>query len=372
MREKGVLRSSWAATAALIVGCSPPFPKGAADEGSAPAAASRTESSDKFGADDSTQLPAGAETEPSNGELSMASGKGSSAEQVQTSPLSELKFERLLEAPLTSFALGNGPRISALGAEPWIFDGIKWREVPVPGHLRNWDPSHAEVRIFYGRDNQPRLMGWIQGSDGGELGGVYLRHKVAGWQREPAELGRLGNSRGALYGILGEADPEVVCRPGEICLIKRVSGWGQTPADATPAWIQMAGHRVFKVTDSQVSLLVKDSWETLMGELPSGKVTSVWGDGKQALYLVAGGVLFRKEGSKWASVATPFEASHALAAQNEAEIWVGGVTGLCRFAPSKDASWHCANEKLGTVVQVEVTAEAVFAAGDKGLYRASL
>ncbi len=370
--RNGVLRSSWVTAAALFVGCSPPPPKGAADEDSSPAAASSRESSGNVGAADSTNPSAGAETETSGGESATASGKGSAAHQVTTSPLSELKFERLLETPITSFALGNGPRIAALGAEPWIFDGTKWREVPVPGHLRNWDASHAQVRIFYGRDNQPRLMGWTEASGSSELGGVYLRHKATGWQREPAELGRLGNSRGALYGILGEADPEVVCRPEEICLIKRVSGWAQTAADAEPAWIQMAGNQVFKVTDSQVSLLVRDAWETVNDELPPGKVANVWGDGEQTLYLVAGGVLSKREGSKWASIATPLEASHSLAAQNESEIWVGGAIGLCRFGPNKGVSWQCAQEKLGTVVQVEVTAEAVFAAGDQGLFRASL
>src|SRR5690606_20747850 len=145
-------------------------------------------------------------------------------------------------------------------------------------------------------------------------------------QREPAELGRLGNTRGALYGILGEADPEVVCRPGEICLIKRVSGWGQTPADALPAWIQMAGAHVFKVTDSEVHQLIKDSWVSEMDEVPAGDVTNVWGDGQGALYLIAGGQLFGNEDSKWASVKTPFDSCRAVAGQTDGKIWVGGVS----------------------------------------------
>lgn len=364
-----VYQICWASVGALFVACSSLPPQDASLSKNAPATSS-PESSNKL---NSAANPTG--TESAENGVPPRPGTGESvAHAVTASPLT-LSFLPLLETPLSSFALGNGQRISALGNEPWIFEGHKWREVPVPAHLRNWDARNTSVRIFYGRDNQPRLMGWTDVSGSTEPGGVYLRHKATGWQREPAELGRLGHSRGALYGILGEADPEVVCRPGDICLIKRVSGWGQTPADAEPAWVQMAGTHVFKVTDSQVSQLVKDSWETVIAELPSGEVTNVWGDGEGALFLIAGGQLFRKDDEKWSQLATPLDSCRAIAAQPNGKIWVGGTNGVCRLEGAEvDARpvWSCAQQKLGAVVQIEVTSDAVFMASDQGLFRALL
>lgn len=275
------------------------------------------------------------------------------------------EFERVLPEPIHTFALGNAPRISALGESAWIFDGKKWREAKVPSHLKTWSGSPAGVRIFYGRDNQPRIMGWYL--EGEASVGVYLRHKVTGWQRDPGEQGRLGNSRGALYGVLGEADPEVLCRPSDVCLIKRVSGWSQTPADDAPAWVQMSGGQVLKASAQGVSRLVGDTWQQLAGDLPGLPVTSLSASSSEVMGAAAGGKAFRLVDGKWLAISTPHEQVRTLNFSAEGELWVGGSAGLCR---QEGDAWSCAAEELGDVVQIEHDGQVLFVASSRGLYRA--
>ena len=91
--------------------------------------------------------------------------------------------------------------MAALADMPYIHDGQSWSPRPLPDALRHAPGEDEFVEIFFGRDNQPRLMGRRIGLDGARSA-VYLRHFPSGWRKEPAELGPLANAD-SLYGPLG-------------------------------------------------------------------------------------------------------------------------------------------------------------------------
>src|SRR4051812_37945704 len=130
--------------------------------------------------------------------------------------LSTTVFTRIHSKPVLSAAVGTPPRAAVWsGQSVTMFDGPQARELPAPTL-----PPRSTVELFFGRDNEPRLMGFAPSGAGGDVP-VYLRFRQGAFRSEPSELGPLGAPHGALYGVLGFADPEVVCRPRELCLVKR-------------------------------------------------------------------------------------------------------------------------------------------------------
>lgn len=118
-------------------------------------------------------------------------------------------------------------------------------------------PSLA-LALFYGRDDRARLIGARAGKSGPE--GVYLRWLPAGFKREKAEIGRLSDPRGALVAVLGTADPEIVCRPGEVCLVKRRSGWSSVKAPPDLQRVVLGGDVGWAVAGQTLLRLGDDDW----------------------------------------------------------------------------------------------------------------
>ncbi|HEX5100331.1 MAG TPA: hypothetical protein VFV94_12565, partial [Polyangiaceae bacterium] len=174
------------------------------------------------------------------------------------SELSPLELTKVLPGPVLSAAVGTPPRMAVWsGQSVTLFDGATARELPPPRL-----PPGAVVELFFGRDDQPRLMGFAPAEAGKEIP-VYLRFRHGSFRPEPSELGPLGAPRGALYGVLGFADPEVVCRPRELCLVKRTTGWKRVPAHERAVPIVLRNGAVFALHPDHVERLRDDGWAAL-------------------------------------------------------------------------------------------------------------
>lgn len=222
--------------------------------------------------------------------LTGAPSPATAPSQEDSLPLFEdVAFERVLDAKVRSIALGNDSRVAVLADVPRVFDGRVWLERPVPDAMH--PPSQDDrVNIYFGRDNQPRLMGTRVDSDG-KAATTYLRLKSGRWKEEPSELGPLASVRGGLYGILGFADPEIVCAAKGLCLIKRLSGWSRTDSDSAGDRFYLTPRGVYSTRGREWFLLEGDQFRSL-GDLPFEPVglchhddERVWAVSSDALWL---------------------------------------------------------------------------------------
>jgi hypothetical protein len=267
-------------------------------------------------------------------------------------------------------ALDKPPHVAALGEKSvYIHDAKGWREEVLPKSVSA--APDAELELFYGRDYRVRVVGAHSSPEG--VRAVYLRSLPGGLKPAPGELGRLGNStRGALVAVLGTADPEVVCRPGDVCLIKRVNGWTTltAPADLSLAavshgsgWV-VAGDRVFRADREWMPLEPKGPWKEpnllfAVGERvfvsevsppriyelgdgawkthesPVGVVSSIWGIRPEA-YWIAGdsGVAFY-DGREFRPVPGAPKGTRRILGRSEAEVWFAALSGLYRLTALK-------------------------------------
>ncbi len=155
-------------------------------------------------------------------------------------PALNVAVEQVLDVPVTGIALGDGTRIAVLADPPRVGDRRGLHPLPLPSGLRAKPGENERLGIYFGRDNEPRIMGQRQTSAGEAA--IYFRHLPNGWRDGREEIGQLGGTtRGALWGVLGGADPELVCRTGAVCIIKRQSGWTTVPRGPQPAHRQPSG-----------------------------------------------------------------------------------------------------------------------------------
>jgi hypothetical protein len=92
----------------------------------------------------------------------------------------EARFERELAVPISSIALGEGTRIAVLADSPYVGDAHGLRAFPLPRVLMPQADQTDELRIFFGRDNEPRIMG-TRRSSAGEAP-IYWRHTNSAWK----------------------------------------------------------------------------------------------------------------------------------------------------------------------------------------------
>jgi hypothetical protein len=117
---------------------------------------------------------------------------------------------------------------------------------PAAGHsaprLRVTAPLPAELlatpglQLFMGRDDWPRI---IAAAPSGGQKRTYLRFRPGrGWESPLDEQGALaarGRASG-YYGVLGHADPEVLCVGNFACYEKRNSGWKKRAVPGPGVW----------------------------------------------------------------------------------------------------------------------------------------
>lgn len=277
------------------------------------------------------------------------------------------EFIREFAQPVTALALDAPPHVAALGATAvFVRDRTGWHEQALPASVLQ--APELRLSLFYGRDFRVRVVGTHAGPKGTQS--VYLRSLPGGFKAAPDELGRLGNTRtGALVAVLGTADPEVVCRPGDLCLIKRISGWSSLPAPSdlsrvaisngvgwaaagkqllregrtwtpvgTPGPWQRAGtlflvgERAFVLEPERrlIHEFANGLWRS--SESPVGAPSAIWGAAPDALWLVGEGGVARFDGNVWRKVDTaPSELTTVLGSKT-GEVWFSGKSGVYRVS----------------------------------------
>ncbi len=282
------------------------------------------------------------------------------------------EVERVIDRPVTSIALDR-PGQAALVLEedaitPWWTDASgRWRAIPLPAALRWQDEPEDRPRIHFGRDGKPRILG--TGSVEGRPEPLYLRYRGAAWIADRQEVSELLQPPAAgLYGVLGYDDPEVVCKVGGTCLIKRLTGWKRMDAETTPARVDVQGAITRAVWRSRVAVLDGLRWRTVSEGLDLVSARGAWGSG-DALWISEqrdGGVLWRQREGVWQRHPSPVGAPEQWWASAADDLWLAGAEGLAHF---DGAIWARVEGVEGPLVEVFGRGGEVWAAGGSGLWR---
>jgi len=260
-------------------------------------------------------------------------------------------------------APGLTPRAATWsGHHVTLFEAGNARELPAPAL-----PAGARVEVFFGRDNQPRLMGFVPGDAGKEVP-VYRRFRHGAFAPEPSELGPLAAARGALYGVLGFADPEVVCRPHELCLVKRTTGWSRVPAHPEPVRVVLSNGRVFALRADHVERLEANDWAALEPPRRFEHPRDAWLAPNGELWVVdaaATGISRLKDG-RWEGIDAPVREPHAVFGRSERQVFVVGKDGAAEF---DGARFRCVQGVDGPLSLAFAVGDELWLAGDSGVYR---
>ena len=193
---------------------------------------------------------------------------------------------RIHESPVDFFITGEKGRMAILASEqgavvPQRLEAGKWERLPLP-QKHGAASNDASLGIYFGRDNRPRLMGYRNLA---QPKMVYLRFKDGAWQDQRSELGALAGDNAALFGVLGDADPEVVCRLDSICLLKSRKGWQEVERSIPPSAVVRAFNGVgYALTKDGLFRAGKKTFERVGGAAPwTTPATGFWvGEGPPA------------------------------------------------------------------------------------------
>ena len=272
-----------------------------------------------------------------------------------------LDFKRAVEAPVHHVGFGKKGRVAAIGEDVWLDEGKGFKKLPAPGM------ATSDVRIYFGRDNKPRLMGYA--GSGETATGVYRRWRGGRWQRGLDEIGRLGGGKTPFFGVLGYADPEVVCRIGQICLIKRLTGWKTVQPPAGLPQVVLAHGKAWALSEKELWRLEGDAkWQAYGGTLPFSKASAVWATSATDVWVAeVSGALHRFDGTTWTTTKAVVDAPLGLWAADPNGVWLVGRTGAAHF---DGKAWRRVKGPKGPLQYVEgLSAKEVWLAGPSGLWR---
>jgi hypothetical protein len=278
--------------------------------------------------------------------------------------------ERVLDERVTFLVDGEGGRLAALSdrsgeVTPHRFERGSWQALPLPASARS-EVGRSGLGIYFGRDNRLRLMGWR--GEGATRRMVYLRHKDGAWRDERSEIGALAGDGSVLFGVLGAADPEVVCKVGGICLLKSVQGWKEIPNTLPESAVVRAFARKGWALTSEGVLVAGDGGFRRVGP-PAPWRTEATGfvvDGSSVTVVEPGPALVHTldgpEGT-WRSEPSPIAGPRDVAGP-AADRWIAGDGGLAHlegagFASVGDPTWR--------LTRVIVTPQGVVAGGPAGV-----
>jgi hypothetical protein len=260
--------------------------------------------------------------------------------------------------------------VAALGDQPWLYEGESWRAIELPEGLRAKDGERDEARIHFGRDDQPRIMGTRLGPEGPRQ--LYLRFRFAAWREDKRELGSFAQGkRAALYGLLGWADPEVVCKVGDYCLIKQRSGWSQVPlpvaAPKTARRIDLAVGGVYALLERRLLRLEKKRWAPIGAEGPwQGSPAGAWIDDRTAWVSAPDeDGLYQQVAGSWQRHPSPVRQPRGLWASRSGELWIAGQDGVGYFDGQR---WWRSSAIPGPVHEVLGHRQQIWFAGPSGLW----
>ncbi|MBW2456933.1 MAG: hypothetical protein JRI68_20635 [Deltaproteobacteria bacterium] len=303
-------------------------------------------------------------------------GPGSARPAMPTIELGAL--QRVVSQPVVSLGLDTQKgRVAALavGGEQTFMDrGEGWQPMPIPTGLRPAAGERDEARIYFGRDNQPRIMGTRLTPAGPEQ--LYLRYHRGAWKRWPRELASFaGKPRAALYGVLGWDDPEVVCKVGAFCLIKQRKGWSQVPLPvpppATAVRVDLGADGAYALLDRRLLRLGESSWQAMAGAGPwQSRPAAAWIRGGRGWVSVpAEDSLYRLDGTTWQRHAAPVRGPRGIWSSSVGTLWVVGQDGAAHYAGGR---WSRVKALEGPLAEVVGHQGHIWFAGESGVWHARL
>jgi hypothetical protein len=171
-----------------------------------------------------------------------------------------------------------------------------------------------------------------------------------------------------LYGLLGHADPEVVCKPSVMCIIKRRSGWTMfTPGADRPKHVLLSEGVGWSVYDRRVERLHDDGWKPVGDPAP---FTQAWGvvSAQPALWVSdpQQNALFRHDPTGWTRIPSPIAGPRGMWATGPKDIWLAGQGGAAHYDGTR---WSRVEGVKGPLVTVTGRdASEVWLAGESGVW----
>lgn len=273
-------------------------------------------------------------------------------------------WTRSHDAPVRSLGIGKR-RVAVLGASAWMRDGGTWKEIALPEKLQPPDGATDRARIFFGRDDRPRMMGSYVGD---AVEAVYLRYK-GGWRKEPKEIGHLARKPEIpLFGILGHDDPEVVCKLGDQCIIKRLTGWTMVKAGDVPFWVELSGTEAWGIAPHALVRMTNDGWVSHGGRAPFAEPGGVWGskEGKAWVSEPKANRLHHYDGKAWSTHPSPVKSPRGLWGERPDDIWLVGDGGLAHY---DGKAWSRVEGPKGALREIRGAPDGViWAAGRAGTW----
>lgn len=244
-----------------------------------------------------------------------------------------VSLEQVLTVSVTALALGEGTRIAVLADQPWLGDARGLSPKPLPPALRGHPGQVDAVDIFYGRDNEPRILG-TRRDDAGERP-IYLRHVASGWRDGREEIGRLGEpGGGALWGVLGAVDPELVCRVNVQCIVKRRSGWKSMPAGPVARLVTLQDGVLWSLDDSGLQRLGEDGWQLGIASAStptwSARPRAFWATQVEAWVSSGRNLLHYRDGG-WTAHESPVGEALSFWGARAGSLWIAGTSGAAHF-----------------------------------------
>jgi hypothetical protein len=236
-----------------------------------------------------------------------------------------LSFERVLDAPVHSLALSKSGRVAVLGTEAWMDRGKGLVKLPRP------DKLGEHVQIYFGRDDAPRLMGYVGSDSGGE--GVYARFRGGAWERGASEIGKLGGApHSPLFGVLGEDDPEVVCR-ADLCILKRRTGWTMVPPPPGLPRVTLCAGVAWAVEGSKLFRAGTDGWHALEAAPSFTTADGLWAHSETNIWLSEHSTssLHHFDGNTWQKSPSPIDGPRGLWATAPNDVWLVGDGGAAHY-----------------------------------------
>jgi len=281
--------------------------------------------------------------------------------------LLNLEVVQVLSDAVSSIALGEGSRIAVLSDPPQVGDARGLRRLPLPKALRAKPGEVDDARIFFGRDNEPRIMGTRRSNS--DEGPIYWRHVAAGWRDGREEIGQLGGAtQGGLWGVLGNTDPELVCRAGSSCIIKRTTGWTTVPAGPAVRFVTLQDGVLWGLDATGIAGIDAHGWSLAIAAPAGAAARSFWATRAEA-WLSSERELLHFQSGAWVTLASPLSEVTAWWGTRPDSVWFVGKGGVAHF----DGHGLRTAAVPGALRAIQGRSDAeVWLGGDAGLFRARL
>lgn len=238
--------------------------------------------------------------------------------------LAAVSLERVLDKPCRALALDQEPYVAALGDDAvTVLDKRGRHEEKLPEALRG---AQVSVGVFFGRDYRVRIAGTARTAQGDEV--RYYRSLPGGLRPALDELGPLGKAGApGLVALLGTTDPEIVCRPGLSCLLKRISGWAKASAPAGLERVGLSLGTGWGIAGTTLYRLEK-AWLPVAAPGPWHHADDAFVRDQRACVVERDGSrLHHFDGVAWHSAAAPVAGPRSVWGGAES-LWIGGDGGV--------------------------------------------